>query len=202
MIPTFAKVLDAILESDHSAWPTSGGDDGDDMRRRPSEAVRATYPTPSNQCWPDMVCPTFSGNMECRCCRSRIGSRSSICRIIPAGAPEPAAPGTLHPLIVWRLGRPLRRRHAGYRHRGSQNRPVLADMHGTPYSQSLHAVESYQLLDCEAAKGAIDRDAKINQRTRRASIRSTSIPIIAASTFSFRLLSKTSASSRRRGPDT
>lgn len=40
----------------------------------------------------------------------------------------------------------------------------MIDMYGTPYSNALHVVERYQLLDYEAARDAFERDAKINQR--------------------------------------
>ena len=40
----------------------------------------------------------------------------------------------------------------------------MVDMYGTPYSEALHVVERYQLLDYEAAKDGLERDAKVNQR--------------------------------------
>jgi hypothetical protein len=40
----------------------------------------------------------------------------------------------------------------------------MIDMYGTPYSKALHVVERYRLLDYEAARDALERDAKINQR--------------------------------------
>ena len=43
----------------------------------------------------------------------------------------------------------------------------MLDMYGTPYSTALHVVERYRLLDYEAAKGAIERDAKTNARYPR-----------------------------------
>ena len=42
-------------------------------------------------------------------------------------------------------------------------RPVaMVDWFGTPYTEALHVVERYRLLDYEAAKGALERDAKEN----------------------------------------
>jgi hypothetical protein len=38
----------------------------------------------------------------------------------------------------------------------------MVDQYGTPYTQALHVVERYRLLDYEAAKGALERDAKEN----------------------------------------
>jgi hypothetical protein len=43
----------------------------------------------------------------------------------------------------------------------------MLDMYGTPYSKALHVVERYRLLDYEAAKEGIDRDAKTNARYPR-----------------------------------
>ena len=43
----------------------------------------------------------------------------------------------------------------------------MLDMYGTPYSKALHVVERYRLLDYEAAKPGIERDAKINPRYPR-----------------------------------
>jgi hypothetical protein len=40
----------------------------------------------------------------------------------------------------------------------------MIDMYGTPYSKALHVVERYRLLDYEAARAALEQDAKINQR--------------------------------------
>jgi hypothetical protein len=41
------------------------------------------------------------------------------------------------------------------------DRPLaMLDMYGTPYSQALHVVERYRLLDYEAAREALERDAK------------------------------------------
>ena len=48
------------------------------------------------------------------------------------------------------------------------DRPLaMVDMFGTPYTNALHVVERYRLLDYEAAKDALQRDAKENQRLGR-----------------------------------
>jgi hypothetical protein len=39
---------------------------------------------------------------------------------------------------------------------------AMVDAYGTPYSQSLHVVERYRLLDYEQAKEGIERDRKEN----------------------------------------
>jgi hypothetical protein len=45
------------------------------------------------------------------------------------------------------------------------DRPLaMLDWFGTPYTQALHVVERYRLLDYEAAKEGLERDAKANVR--------------------------------------
>jgi hypothetical protein len=41
---------------------------------------------------------------------------------------------------------------------------AMLDFYGTPYTQVLHIVERYRLLDCEAAQEGLERDAKANNR--------------------------------------
>ena len=41
---------------------------------------------------------------------------------------------------------------------------AMVDMYGTPYTQALHVVERYRLLDYEAAKEGLERNAKENFR--------------------------------------
>jgi hypothetical protein len=41
---------------------------------------------------------------------------------------------------------------------------AMVDMYGTPYSEALHVVERYRLLDYDAAREGLERDAKENQR--------------------------------------
>jgi hypothetical protein len=41
------------------------------------------------------------------------------------------------------------------------DRPLaMLDMYGTPYTRALHVVERYRLLDYEAARERLERDAK------------------------------------------
>ena len=39
----------------------------------------------------------------------------------------------------------------------------MADRFGTPHTEALHVVERYQLVDYEAAKEGLERDARENQ---------------------------------------
>jgi hypothetical protein len=41
---------------------------------------------------------------------------------------------------------------------------AMVDRYGTPYTEALHAVERYRLLDYEAAKEGFERNAKENSR--------------------------------------
>jgi hypothetical protein len=41
---------------------------------------------------------------------------------------------------------------------------AMVDMYGTPFTSALHVVERYRLIDYEAAKEGIERDAKANNR--------------------------------------
>jgi hypothetical protein len=59
--------------------------------------------------------------------------------------------------------RPLRKRHAGHRYRGNQDRTVFnVDIYSTPYTKTLHVIERYRLLDHQAAKETQDRGQKEN----------------------------------------
>jgi hypothetical protein len=40
----------------------------------------------------------------------------------------------------------------------------MVDFYGTPYTQALHVVERYRLLDYEAVKEGLERDSRKNLR--------------------------------------
>src|SRR5580658_3330322 len=44
---------------------------------------------------------------------------------------------------------------------------AMVDRYGTPYTEALHVVERYRLLDYESAKEALERNAKENFRLAR-----------------------------------
>jgi hypothetical protein len=44
---------------------------------------------------------------------------------------------------------------------------AMVDFYGTPYTEGLHVVERYRLIDYEAAKEGLERDAKENMRPAR-----------------------------------
>jgi hypothetical protein len=78
------------------------------------------------------------------------------------------------------------------------DRPLaMLDMYGTPYTQALHVVERYRLIDYEAAREGLERDAK-----EYAVIRNTSMqrdPAYRGSTCNFCLRWKIQGSSLCRG---
>ncbi len=47
---------------------------------------------------------------------------------------------------------------------------AMLDLYGTPYTQALHVVERYRLLDYDAAKEGLDRDTKENQHAGEGNI--------------------------------
>jgi len=44
---------------------------------------------------------------------------------------------------------------------------AMADFYGTPYTEALHVVERYRLIDYEAAREGLERDARENRRPPR-----------------------------------
>jgi hypothetical protein len=58
---------------------------------------------------------------------------------------------------------------------------AMVDMYGTPYTQALHVVERYRLLDYEAEREGLERAAKENFR-----LPPDSIPSLAGSDPSYR----------------
>jgi hypothetical protein len=124
------------------------------------------YPTPSNQCWPDGVPYIFwQYGMQMLQEQDKVTilylqdhqfrqvrlNQQHPAHIIPSWYGDSVGHYEGDTLVIDTVGVKI-------------GRFSMADMYGTPYSRSLHVVERYQLLDYEAAKDAIDRDAKINQR--------------------------------------
>jgi hypothetical protein len=76
---------------------------------------------------------------------------------------------------------------------------AMVDHYGTPYSEALHVVERYRLVDYEVAKEAQERGAKENFRLSEPPKVGHPIPGTRARAFSFISRSRMKASSRRRG---
>jgi len=124
------------------------------------------YPTPSNQCWPsgmpyvfwnfgmqmlqqpDKITILYLHDHEVR--RVRM-NQSHPARVTPSWYGDSVGRYDGDTLVVDTVG--------------IKSGPfAMLDMYGTPYSNALHVVERYRLLDYEAAKDALDREAKINAR--------------------------------------
>ncbi len=127
------------------------------------------YPTPSNQCWPsgvpyifwnfglqmlqqkDEITLIYLHDHEVR--RVRMNS-SHPAEITPSWYGDSVGHYEGDTLVIDTVG--------------LKSGPYsMLDMYGTPYSKALHVVERYRLLDYEAAKPGIERDARINARYPR-----------------------------------
>jgi hypothetical protein len=124
------------------------------------------YPTPSNQCWPNGV-PYIFWNYGMQMLQQPdkitiIYLQDHEFRQVRMNQPHRAhaAPSWYGDSVGHYEGDTLVIDTVGMR----IGPFAMVDMYGTPYSEALHVVERYQLLDYEAAKDGIERDAKINQR--------------------------------------
>jgi hypothetical protein len=124
-----------------------------------------TYPNPANQCWPepmpfiykqnfvqiiqqpDKVTLLYHGDHEVR--RVRLNERH----------PEPLTPSWYGDSVGHYEGDTLVVDTIGVR----TDRPfAMIDLFGTPYSKSLHIIESYRLREYGDVKDAIERNKKEN----------------------------------------
>ena len=129
----------------------------------------AGYPTPSNQCWPSGV-PYIFWNFGMQMLQQKdeitlIYLHDHEVRRVRMNAAHPAevTPSWYGDSVGHYEGDTLVIDTVGLK-TGPHS---MLDMYGTPYSQALHVVERYRLLDYEAAKAGIDRDARINARYPR-----------------------------------
>ncbi len=122
------------------------------------------YPTPSNQCWPggvpfifwnigiellqqpDKVTILYSYNNEVRHIRL---NQSHPTQVTPSWYGDSVGHYEGDTLVIDTVGIKI-------------GPFAMADMYGTPYTQALHVVERYRLIDYEAAKEAQERAAKHN----------------------------------------
>jgi hypothetical protein len=127
------------------------------------------YPTPSNQCWPagvpyifwnygmqmlqqpDKVTILYLHDHEFRQVRL---NQSHPAHVTPSWYGDSVGRYEGDTLVIDTVGVKI----------GPFS---MVDMYGTPYSEALHVVERYQLLDYEAAKPGLEPDAKENQRYPR-----------------------------------
>jgi molybdate transport system substrate-binding protein len=126
-----------------------------------------TFPSPSNTCWPepvpylfkhaamemlqlpDQIVMLFNENHEVR--RVRMNA-SHPAKVTPSWHGDAVAHYEGDTLVIDTVG--IR-----------TDRPfAMIDLFGTPYTEKLHVVERYRLVDYEDAKDAMQRGAKENRR--------------------------------------
>ena len=126
------------------------------------------YPTPSNQCWPGGV-PFVFWNIGMQLLQQPdkitiLYSNDHEVRHVRMNQPHPAhvTPSWYGDSVGHYEGDTLVIDTVGVK----IGPFAMVDMYGTPYTQALHVVERYRLLDYEAAKEAEERGQKENLRLR------------------------------------
>jgi hypothetical protein len=122
-----------------------------------------TYPNPANECWPepvpflfkhmamqilqrpDKIVMLFNEDHEVRYVRM---NQSHPAKVTPSWHGEAVGHYEGDTLVIDTVGIKTDRPFA------------MIDLFGTPYTEKLHVVERYRLLDREAAKGTLERAAK------------------------------------------
>jgi hypothetical protein len=122
-----------------------------------------TYPNPSNQCWPepvpflfkhmamemlqrpDKIVMLFNEDHEVRYVRL---NQSHPAKVKPSYHGDAVGHYEGDTLVIDTVGIKADRPYA------------MVDLYGTPYTEKLHVVERYRLVDHEAAKGTLERAAK------------------------------------------
>jgi hypothetical protein len=126
-----------------------------------------TFPNPANQCWPEPVPFLFKHN---KMQMLQQGDKITMLyledhevRWVRLNQPHPATvtPSWHGDAVGHYEGDTLVIDTVGVR----TNRPfAMIDLFGTPYTEKLHVVERYRLLDYDAAKDGLERSAKENMR--------------------------------------
>jgi hypothetical protein len=126
-----------------------------------------TFPSPANQCWPEPV-PYIYKNFAMQIFQRRdritiIYEQDHEVRHVRLNAPHPAdvKPSWYGDSVAHYEGDTLVIDTVGTK----VDRPfAMIDLYGTPYTEKLHVIERYRLVDYEDAKEGLERDAKENQR--------------------------------------
>jgi hypothetical protein len=126
-----------------------------------------TFPSPANQCWPEPV-PFIYKNFAVLIFQQPdkitiIYDQDHEVRHVRLNEPHPAevTPSWYGDSVARYEGDTLVIDTVGTK----TNRPfAMIDLYGTPFTEKLHVVERYRLLDYEDAKEGLERDAKENQR--------------------------------------
>jgi hypothetical protein len=122
-----------------------------------------TFPSPSNQCWPEPVPYIFKhGAMQMLQQPDKVTilyNEDHEVRWVRLNEPHPTpvTPSWHGDSVAHYEGDTLVIDTVGVK----TDRPfAMIDLFGTPYTKALHVVERYTLLDYEAAKGALERGDK------------------------------------------
>jgi hypothetical protein len=126
-----------------------------------------TFPSPANQCWPEPV-PYIYKNFAMQIFQQPdritiIYEQDHEVRHVRMNQPHPphVTPSWYGDSVAYYEGDTLVIDTVGTR----SDRPfAMIDLYGTPFTEKLHVVERYRLLDYEDAKEGLERDAKENQR--------------------------------------
>jgi hypothetical protein len=126
-----------------------------------------TFPSPANQCWPEPV-PYIYKNFAMLIFQQPdritiIYDQDHEVRHVRLNEPHPiqVTPSWYGNSVARYEGDTLVIDTVGTK----TNRPfAMIDLYGTPYTEKLHVVERYRLLDYEDAKEGLERDAKENQQ--------------------------------------
>jgi hypothetical protein len=126
-----------------------------------------TYPSPANQCWPEPV-PYIYKNFAVQIFQrpdrlTMIYDQDHEVRHIRMNEQHPAklTPSWYGDSVGHYEGDTLVIDTVGTK----TDRPyAMIDLYGTPYTDKLHVVERYRLVDYAEAKEGLDRDAKENRR--------------------------------------
>jgi hypothetical protein len=181
------------------------------LKPRAAEAVRkqgeielsgVSAPIPSNQCWPEPV-PYIFWNLGMQVLQQPgkitiLYDEDHAVRHVGMNQTHPAhvTPSWYGDSVGHYEGDTLVIDTVGVK----ADRPfAMVDMYGTPYTEALHVVERYRLVDYEVAKEAQERGAKENFRLPGAAEGWAPIPGTRARAFSFISRSRMKASSRCRG---
>jgi len=131
-----------------------------------------TYPNPANQCWPEPV-PFIYKNFAMLMLQEPrqitiLYEQDHEVRRVRMNQPHPAklTPSWYGDSVGHYEGDTLVIDTVG-----QKTGPfAMLDLYGTPYTQALHVVERYRLLDYDAAKEGLDRDTKENQHAGEGNI--------------------------------
>jgi hypothetical protein len=126
-----------------------------------------TFPSPANQCWPEPV-PYIYKNFATQIFQQPdritiIYEQDHEVRHVRMNQPHPphVTPSWYGDSVAHYEGDTLVIDAVGTR----TDRPfAMIDLYGTPFTEKLHVVERYRLLDYEDAKEGLERDAEENQR--------------------------------------